>query len=62
VQLDLRTPIGWLFILYGVLLLGFGLLNYSMPNTRIGADIACGAALLTFGVIVLLVRGGKRHE
>jgi hypothetical protein len=60
-RLDLRTPIGWLFVFYGLLLLGFGIMNHTIPASHIGADIAWGAVLLAFGVLVLLARGSNRH-
>lgn len=60
--LDLRWPIGLMFTLIGVLLIGYGAVN-SAGSTRLGMNINLiwGAVLLVFGVLMLLgaARGGK---
>jgi len=60
--LDIRWPIGFMFSLIGVLLMGFGAAN-SADSQRLGMNINLiwGAILLVFGVLMLLgaARGRK---
>ena len=60
--LDIRWPIGLMFTLIGVLLIGFGVVN-SEDSQRLGININLiwGAVLLVFGVLMLMgaVRGKK---
>lgn len=56
-QLDLRWPIGLMFTINGILLVGYGLFNRAGSLTRIdGSDLNInlqwGAVLLTFGLIM----------
>ena len=53
--MDLRTPIGWLFTVVGVLLTAFGWLHRTaafMP-TGIDIDLVWGVVLLVFGLFML---------
>ncbi len=55
-MLDLRLPIGWFFVITGVLLLGMGLF---MPETRAALTTAnvnlyCGCLMIFFGALLLL--------
>ena len=63
--LDIRWPIGLMFTLIGVLLIGFGAIN-SADSQRLGMNINLiwGVVLLVFGVLMLLgaFRGGKKGE
>ena len=54
--LDIRIPIGSLFVILGALLAGYGLLsNPAIYQRSLGVDINLwwGAALLAFGVAML---------
>ncbi|HZT73529.1 MAG TPA: hypothetical protein VE996_07765 [Terriglobales bacterium] len=64
--MDLRTPIGWLFTVVGVLLTAFGWLHRTaafMP-TGIDIDLVWGVVLLVFGLFMLGLawRARKRRE
>lgn len=66
-RLDIRLPIGLLFAALGSLLGAFGLFgNRSIYQRSLGINInlAWGAALLIFGVIMLTFgyRGGKTRR
>ena len=60
--LDIRWPIGFMFALIGVLLMGFGAAN-SADSQRLGMNInlVWGIVLLVFGVLMLVgaARGRK---
>ena len=60
--LDIRWPIGLMFSLIGVLLIGYGAAN-SADSVRVGVNINIiwGVLLLIFGVLMLVgaVRGRK---
>jgi len=60
--LDIRWPIGLMFTLIGVLLIGYGAAN-SADSVRVGVNINIiwGVLLLIFGVLMLVgaVRGRK---
>ena len=60
--LDIRWPIGLMFSLIGVLLMGFGA-AHSADSQRLGMNINLiwGIVLLVFGVLMLLgaARGKK---
>ena len=60
--LDIRWPIGLMFSLIGVLLIGYGAVN-SSDSMRVGVNINIiwGVLLLIFGVLMLVgaVRGRK---
>jgi hypothetical protein len=62
--LDLRWPIGLMFTLIGVLLVGFGAVK-SADSIRLGININLiwGVVLLVFGVLMLLgaINGGKKN-
>ena len=56
-MLDLRVPSGWFFTLLGLIVLGFGLF---VPDARAAltdanVDLYCGAAMVVFGVFLLLL-------
>ena len=53
--LDIRWPIGLMFTLIGVLLIGYGAAN-SADSLRLGMNINLiwGVVLLVFGVLMLL--------
>jgi hypothetical protein len=64
-NLDLRLPIGLMFTIDGVLLIGYGLVSDPAIYARsLGANVnlGWGAVLLVFGLgmLVLAVRAGRR--
>ena len=57
-NLDIRYPIGWMFSLFGVLLLVFGLLgNQQIYARSLGVNINfdAGVGMLAFGIVMLLL-------
>lgn len=64
--LDIRTPIGLMFTIFGVLLAGYGLLTRGsdMYQRSLGYNINLewGAVLLVFGVVMLWLgrKGAKK--
>ena len=63
--LDIRWPIGLMFTLIGVLLIGYGAVN-SADSMRLNMNINLiwGIVLLVFGALMLLgaMRGGKKGK
>ncbi len=60
--LDIRWPIGLMFTLIGVLLVGYGTINRSGSlSLDININLVWGVVLLVFGVFMLLgaIKGGK---
>jgi len=63
-RLDIRLPLGLLFIIFGLLLTGFGLLsNKQLYERSLGIDINLwwGVVMLLFGG-VLFVLGRRSHS
>ena len=64
--LDIRMPIGWLFLVYGVLLMGYG--EFSDPaiyarSLGVNINAVWGVVMLLFGAIMLaLARRGSRNK
>ncbi|MGA9542888.1 MAG: hypothetical protein WBQ85_04935 [Candidatus Sulfotelmatobacter sp.] len=61
--LDIRLPIGLLFSVIGVLLLGFGAFGNKVIYQRslgLNVNLAWGAVLLVFGLIMLIL--GRRSN
>jgi multisubunit Na+/H+ antiporter MnhG subunit len=64
--LDIRTPIGLMFTIFGVLLAGYGLVTRGsdMYQRSLGYNINLewGAVLLVFGVVMLWLgrKGAKK--
>jgi hypothetical protein len=61
--LDIRTPIGALFAILGVLLLGFGLVSDPAIYQRslgINVNLWWGGVLLAFGAVMLWL--GRRPQ
>ena len=55
-KLDLRLPIGLMFSIFGVLLLGFGIISDAAIYQRslgINVNLWWGAVLLLFGLVML---------
>jgi len=65
-QLDLRLPIGWMFTVIGLLLVGYGLLADRAIYARslgVNVNLWWGLVLFVFGVIMLaLARAGARKR
>ena len=63
-RLDIRLPLGLLFIIFGLLLAGFGLLSDKQLYERsLGIDVNFwwGVVMLLFGV-VMAVLGRRSHR
>jgi hypothetical protein len=65
--LDIRMPIGWLFLVYGVLLMGYG--EFSDPaiyarSLGVNINAGWGVVMLLFGAIMLALarRGSKKNS
>jgi hypothetical protein len=64
--LDIRTPIGLMFSLFGLLLAGYGLLTSGSDiyqrSLGLNVNLAWGAVLLVFGGVMLWLgwKGGKK--
>jgi hypothetical protein len=56
---DIKTPIGWLFSLYGTLLILYGALDDRAQYSRslgVNLNVGWGVALLVFGTSLLIFR------
>ena len=64
--LDIRMPIGWLFVVYGMLLVGYGAFGDTAIYERsLGVNINAGwgVVMLVFGAIMLaLARRVSKHD
>ena len=62
---NIRLIIGGLLLVYGLLLLGFGLLGHDRLGAapdRLRADIVAGGALVAIGALSLLLKASRaRH-
>ena len=60
--LDLRYPIGLMFVVLGVLLVGYSLANPSLraPLTSLNVNLFSGLGMLAFGVSMLLLAARAR--
>ena len=67
-DLDVRMPIGLMFSIFGVLLVGFGLVSdpriYQEHSLGINVNLGWGVVLLAFGVTMLVfaIRGRRRQS
>ncbi len=64
-RFDLRIAIGGLFTVYGVLLALYGLLGDKAQYARslgVNVNLVWGAALLVFGLCMLLIRRRVRKS
>jgi hypothetical protein len=63
-KLDLRLPIGLMFTIFGILLVGFGLTSDPAIYQRslgVNVNLWWGVVLLVFGLVMLgLVMRGRR--
>lgn len=65
--MDLRTPIGALFVTLGVLLIGYGAATNGDTvmyerSTSVNINLVWGAVMLVFGAVFLgLARSGGKH-
>jgi len=58
--LDVRWPIGALWIVIGVLLLGYGVAAGTTDTPSLGVDRWWGAVMLVFGIVMLAL--AARHR
>jgi hypothetical protein len=71
-SLDIRTPMGLMFAIIGLILAGFGVLSYGSPiyarSLGFNVNFWWGCALLVFGLVMLLMahrakrRATKRND
>ena len=64
-QLDIRLPIGLLFVVLGALLVGYGLFTHGSPPSPgmdLNLDAGWGGILLLFGVAMLLLSLRARRK
>ncbi len=64
-QFDLRTAIGALFTVYGVLLALYGALGDKLQYARslgLNVNLVWGVVLLVFGLCMLLIRSRERKH
>ena len=66
-SLDIRYPIGWMFSLFGVILVLFGLLGDQQIYARslgVNINLDAGVGLLAFGILMLLLawRGSAKAK
>ena len=62
-RFDLKTPIGWMFTIYGGLLVLYGELGDAAQYSRslgINVNMAWGIVLLTFGILMLTIGRARR--
>jgi TRAP-type C4-dicarboxylate transport system permease small subunit len=64
---DLRMPIGMLFSLFGILLIGYGAATqgnvmYSEHSLGLNINVWWGGALLAFGLVMLALTRLRRKE
>jgi hypothetical protein len=65
VDLDLRLPIAFLFLLLGTLLIGYGLLGpvpTGVVQPGFNINVAWGAVMVIFGAILLVAWAGRRRK
>ena len=65
--LDIRLPIGIIFVVYGLILIGFGLLTDPAIFARslsVNIDLWWGAAMLVFGLFMggLALRASRQNR
>jgi len=66
-SLDIRYPIGWMFSLFGIILVLFGLLGDKQIYARslgVNINLDAGVGLLAFGLVMLLLawRGSAKTK
>jgi hypothetical protein len=63
-QLDVRLPMGWLFLSLGLILLGYGLIPneamYATHSLGQNVNLLWGAIFAAFGGVTLLIARGKK--
>jgi hypothetical protein len=64
---DIRMPIGMLFTLFGILLIGYGTATrgnamYAEHSLGLNMNLWWGAALLAFGVVMLALTRLRRKQ
>jgi hypothetical protein len=63
-QLDVRVPIGWLFLILGVILVVYGLTSdpavYAQHSLGVNVNLRWGVIFALFGVVVLFIARRKK--
>ena len=65
--LDIRMPIGMLFTLFGILLIGYGAATrgsamYAQHSLGLNMNLRWGVALLAFGLVMLALTRLRRKQ
>jgi uncharacterized membrane protein HdeD (DUF308 family) len=60
-MLDLRQPSGWFFAIVGIVLIALGVIRPEAhaPMTTTNVNLGAGAAMLVFGVLLLVLAARK---
>ena len=64
---DIRMPIGMLFSLFGILLIGYGVATresvmYAEHSLGVNMNVWWGGALLAFGLVMLVLTRLRRKQ
>jgi hypothetical protein len=63
-QLDVRVPIGWLFLILGVILVVYGLTSdsavYAQHSLGVNVNLRWGVIFALFGGVVLFIARRKK--
>ncbi|RRJ96464.1 hypothetical protein Ga0100231_021660 [Opitutaceae bacterium TAV4] len=63
-QLDVRAPMGWLFLILGLLLLGYGLFSdpaiYQKHSLGSNVNLHWGGVFAAFGAVCLFLARKKK--
>lgn len=61
-MLDIRSPIGWLFVILSVLLVGYGLMqpvSTQIGESSVNLNATWGGVMGVFGLIMLWLKNRK---
>lgn len=64
-NLDIRLPIGLLFTILGVLLVGYGMTadpSIYVRSLGYNVNVSWGLVLLTFGIVMLMLGRGRKSS
>jgi membrane-bound ClpP family serine protease len=65
-MLDIRYPIGGMFVILGLILVVFGLVSpsriYEVHSLGVNVNLGWGCALVLFGVFMLAMARRARHK
>jgi len=66
-MVDIRLPIGLMFSIFGILIMGYGLMTISntemyQKSLNINVNIAMGVVMLAFGLIMLFLARRNKNK